>query len=214
MSADHPLITRERYRVASWDVDACNRLRTSAMGRYMQETAETSSRSLGGGFADLARESQTWVLVGLLLEISRQPRFREQIAVETWPRDIVRRRALRDFRLRDEDGTIFAAATTAWYCLDLASRRPVSPERWRTTDWLSDLRAVDRDCDQLPAVTEPAAEIAVPVRWSDLDLNGHITDTRCSEPMTAPLIRPATGLATDPTSAAPASPGVHLPDSA
>jgi medium-chain acyl-[acyl-carrier-protein] hydrolase len=173
------MITATEFPVTSWDVDARNRLTTSAIGRYMQEAAEVNAAGLGAGYRDLLAEGQTWVLSGFLLQIERFPRFTEHITVETWPRDIERRRAMRDFRLRDRAGEVFAAATTAWYCLDLARRRPVPPDAWRKVDWLADTRATPRDCGRLPgAGLDADVEVRVPLRWSDLDLNGHVTNTR------------------------------------
>lgn len=173
------LISSVPFAVASWDVDAHNRITTSALGRYLQEAAEVNAAVLGAGFADLLAVGQTWILSALLLRVERYPRFTDRFTVDTWPRDLVGRRALRDARFRDARGEVFATATTAWFCLDLASRRPAPAERWRTVDWLTDERATDRDPARLPGVGEPPwTEVPVPVRWSDLDLNGHITNTR------------------------------------
>jgi len=173
------LIATVGVKVASWDVDARNRLTTSALGRHMQEAAEVSAQVMGAGYKTMLASGQIWVLSGLLLRVDRTPRFTDAITVETWPRDIERRRALRDFRIRNADGEVVATATTAWYCLDLASRRPVSPEPWRTVPWLTEERATDRDPARLPgAGDEPNSSLSIPVRWNDLDLNGHITNTR------------------------------------
>ncbi|MEZ4386749.1 MAG: thioesterase [Candidatus Krumholzibacteriia bacterium] len=173
------LISSVPFTIASWDVDAHNRVTTSALGRYMQEAAEVNAAGLGAGFADLLAEGQTWILSGLLLQVARYPRFTDRITLETWPRDLVNRQALRDVRFRDAAGEVFATATTAWYCLDLASRRPVRADRWRTVDWLADDRATDRDPGRLPGTgDEPIGEVEAPIRWSDLDLNGHVTNTR------------------------------------
>ena len=92
--------------VTSWDVDANQRLTTTALGRYMQESAEVNAASMGAGLEDLAREGQTWVLYGLLIRIARYPRFRDRISIETWPRELVGRRAMRDFRIRDAAGNV------------------------------------------------------------------------------------------------------------
>jgi len=212
MNQDPRLISATEIAVASYDVDARGRMTTAALGRYMQELAEVNAAGLGAGFDDLRAAGQTWVLVGLLIRAERLPAWRERVSLETWPRDLVQRRALRDFRLRDDRGAVIAAASTAWYCLDLASRRPVSPERWRTVTWPQAMRATERDPGRLPGVpglirdaaagpaasgsaavgttvteaneTETAAaatavaETAVAVRWSDLDLLGHVTNTR------------------------------------
>lgn len=178
MSTENSLVTSQEFTVASWDVDAHNRLTTAAIGRFMQEAAETNARSLGFGFDELHRQNLGWILSGLLIRIDRFPRFRDTVRVETWPVDIIRRRALRDFRLLDADGAEFGAATSTWYCVDLERRRPVDLDQFRVVAWLSELRAVDRDCARLPAVENAEAEVAVPMRWSDLDLNDHLTNTR------------------------------------
>ncbi len=179
MSTGPQLISTVEFSVASYDVDARGRMTTAALGRYMQEAAEVNAAGLGAGFDHLRAAGQTWVLVGVLVRAERLPRWREGVSLQTWPRDLVRRRALRDFRLRGAGGEILATATTAWYCLDLASRRPISPERWRTVTWAEAERATDRDPDRLPGLEgEPAQETPVPLRWSDLDLNGHLTNTR------------------------------------
>jgi acyl-CoA thioesterase FadM len=170
--------------VASWDVDARGRLTTTALGRWMQETAEVNAASLGAGFDDLRAAGQTWVLVGVLMRLARSPRWRERVELVTWPRTLERRRALRDFRLHAPDGEVLATATTAWYCLDLTTGRPVDPQRWRTGDWPAGERATERDPARLPGLDDAGdevTEIAVPLRWSDLDLNGHLTNTRYHE---------------------------------
>ncbi len=181
MPQDSSPLASAQVTVASWDVDACNRLTTAALGRHMQETAELSAARMGASFHELRRANQTWVLSSLLLRIDRFPGFQDRITVETWPRDIVRRRALRDFRILDAQDTVIATATTSWYCIDLDRRRPMDPGQWRTSPWLTDQKATDRDPDKLPGVITPSAEAPVPLRWCDLDLNGHLTNTRYQE---------------------------------
>lgn len=173
------MITRTEFTVRSWDVDARNELTTSALGRYMQEAAEENAAALGAGYSDLLAVGQTWVLSGLLIRVERSLGFTDRFTVETWPTDIERRRALRDFRFLDTDGAEFAVASTAWYCLDLSTRRPVRPDDWRRTDWYPEKRVLDRDLARLPGAGGDAAEaVDIPLRYSDLDLNGHLTNTR------------------------------------
>lgn len=177
------VITAVPVTVASWDVDARNRLTTSALGRHMQDAAALSAERMGAGYETMLEVGQIWVLSGLLLQVERTPRFTEAITVETWPRTIDRRRAMRDFRVRNHAGQVVATASTAWYCLDLASRRPIDAERWRTVPWHEE-RATERDPARLPgAGPEPDASLDIAVRWNDVDLNGHITNTRFQDLM-------------------------------
>ena len=179
MSDESTLITRHRFPVASWDADARGRLAPSALGRYLQEAAGQNAEHLGFGFREMLRRGQAWVLSGLLVRWRTTPRFGDTVEVETWPVGAAGRRALRDFTVRDGSGRPVADVTSAWYCLDIARRRPLPPEAWRRDDWLPDRRAVDRDPGRIDLGDGPSvAETAVPVRWSDLDLNDHLTNTR------------------------------------
>jgi medium-chain acyl-[acyl-carrier-protein] hydrolase len=179
MNHDHPSVSSQEFTVASWDVDARNRLTPAAVGRLLQEAAETNARAIGFGYQELLRQGLAWVLSALLVRSDRSPRFRDRVRVETWPTTLAGRRALRDWRLLDAEGREFAAATSAWYCLDVQRRRPVSPEKWRDLGtWLPERRALDRECSRLAVLDAAEHEVAIPLRWSDLDLNDHLTNTR------------------------------------
>lgn len=179
MTSEDPLIHRDRYLVTSWDADARGQLATAALGRYLQETALHHADRLGLGIAALQGEGLTWVVGALLVRVHRYPVYEQEVILETWPRTAQGKRAPRDFRLYDEGGTELAAISGVYFLMDLASRHAASLERFAHRTW-RDVRALDRDAGRVPNLTEADAEIvrSLPVRWSDLDLLGHVTNSR------------------------------------
>ncbi|MFO7654674.1 MAG: thioesterase [Candidatus Krumholzibacteriia bacterium] len=172
------LTLRELYRVTSWDADPRARLSPAALGRYLQETAVNHADRLGVGFQTLQREGLTWVVGGLLVRVHRYPVFQDEVVLETWPRTLSGLRGLRDFRLLSAAGEELAAASGAYFLMSLRSRRAVSLDRFEQHRPWRDDRALDRDTDKLPPMADHELEQHVPLRWSDIDLLGHVTNTR------------------------------------
>jgi len=119
---------RVAFDVHSFDADAFGLLAPAALAGYLQEAAGRSADRLGFGLADLNRRGATWVLARERLELSRPVRLGERLEVETWPSGLDRLAALRDFVLRC-DGEEVGRAVTTWFVLDLATRRPLRPDR-------------------------------------------------------------------------------------
>jgi len=177
MSHDDTLILRERYRVTSWDADTRGRLSPSALGRYLQESALHHAEKLDLGMAELRARGLVWVVGALLVRISRYPVFQQEVVLETWPRGADGLRALREFRLLDTEGAELAAISGTYFVIDLATRRATDFESFTGRTW-RDVRALDRDAGRVGAVDSADVERELPLRWSDLDLLGHVTNTR------------------------------------
>jgi medium-chain acyl-[acyl-carrier-protein] hydrolase len=177
MNTDGDLIHRDHYRVTTWDADPRGRLSPSALGRYLQETALNHADVLGFGMVDLHRDGLVWVLGSLLVRVERYPVFQQEVILETWPRGVEGLKALREFRLLDAAGEQLAAISGAYLLIDLRTRRATKLARFSERDWHGEC-ALDRGPRRLAAPQEYVVERAVPLRWSDIDLLGHVTNTR------------------------------------
>lgn len=145
-----------------------------------QEAALLHAGVLGFGEEYCMREGRMWVLSRLLLEIDTLPRHRERISLETWPKRPQGPFATRDFRLIGENGETHAKATSMWLLLEGESLRPVRPQTI----------FADYPFDEMGEIlTGPAPKIGadgegresrldVVVRYSDLDQNQHVNNTR------------------------------------
>ena len=183
-----PLVWRRDLAVRVVDVGPDERLRPTALIDLLQEEAGHQARAFGlETFRLPARRGAepgtgTWVLSRLALQVERWPAALERLALTTWPSRYSGLRASRDFALADAGGTRIAAATSEWFVLDLARRRPARLPR-RVLDFgppPGQPRALAAgDAPSPPPAVDRSAAFAV--RRSDLDRVGHANNARFAE---------------------------------
>lgn len=165
------------FPVHSFDADAFGHLAPAALAGYLQEAAGRSADSLGFGVAALNRLGATWVLARQRVVLDQPIRWGDTLAIETWPAGLDRLAALRDFVLR-RDGVEIGRALTTWFALDVATRRPVRPDR------ILPERLHAQPAHVLPAAEPPLPQLTTPelerrfqVRFADIDANQHVTNS-------------------------------------
>lgn len=146
----------------------------------LQDTAWIHADHLGHGYDAMARRGTLWVLARQRLDMARWPSWGEGIAVRTWVRPADGFQVHRDFQIEDETGATIGLATASWLVLDGRSRRPRRPDP-----------AFPMACREegglatLPEKIAPRDEVQeqarFDVRHSDLDLNGHVNNTRYAQ---------------------------------
>ncbi|MBL8966368.1 MAG: hypothetical protein JNG85_05110 [Spirochaetaceae bacterium] len=170
------------FVVTARDVDPQNRVRADAVAVMLQESAAHHADAWGMSIPSLNREGRTWVLARLAMEFGGRPGWKEELRVETWSRGFRGHVATRDYLVSAADGGVVARATSVWFVIDLATRRPVRLDEYGTRG--------AHDPDRTAGVDEPgklapppqgAAETFLKVRASDLDLNGHVNNSRYIE---------------------------------
>lgn len=169
---------RSRFTVHTYEADAFGQLAVPALTGFLAETAGHQAGALGVGVEALMARGLTWVLVRQRLELVRAPRLHEELEVETWPSGVDRLAALRDFRVRSADGSDLARATSQWYVLDLATRRPRPPlevldaARFR----IQVPHALTFTDGKLPALERWEREKRFHIRYADIDRNLHVNN--------------------------------------
>jgi len=162
------------------ETDARGLLSLPAFFALFQEGALLQAEKLGFGDSYCKDEGLMWVLSRVLLEIESFPAHRSRIRLHTWPKKPKGPFAIRDYKITSEDGTAYANATSSWLLLNFETMRPVRPQP------LFGQLPVDELGDALqetaPKVSgEDSAcnrEIEVTARYSDLDQNDHVNNTR------------------------------------
>lgn len=169
------------FTISGSDVDPHDRARVDALAVMLQESAAHHADTWGMSIPALMANGRTWVLARLAIELEGQrPAWKDEVVVETWSSGFRGHVAGREYvvRKRGSDAVI-ARAASAWFVLDLASRRPVrlaeyegrgEPEPERLSGVVLEGKI------GLPA--SEAREVPLAVRASDLDLNGHVNNTR------------------------------------
>lgn len=151
----------------------------AALGSWLQEAAGLSADSLGFGESEMLSCNVTWILTRLVLRIDRLPRAGEQVRVHTWP-STVDKLAHRGYEVFDAEGRLIVSGGSAWTAMELASRTLTTvPES------ISKLFPEDpRPCDPFVGRVIPrlkgdsATSCLLRVRRDDLDINGHVNNTR------------------------------------
>jgi medium-chain acyl-[acyl-carrier-protein] hydrolase len=171
----------ETYALRSVDCGADGTMRIDAIFEVLQEAAGYHADQCGAGFLELLPSGKTWILSRIRVDVLRPIRYRDVICVKTWPRGVQGIFALRDFRVTVEGGALAALGTSSWLLVDISSRRPLRvgeflDERFTMTDE----KVFGADAEKVPdfgSAMTGGRGTAFRVRPSDLDMNGHMTNT-------------------------------------
>lgn len=175
-------IWKERFRVRSYEMDPRGRASIVTLCNFLQEAAGNHALDLGVSVDQLQDKNLTWVLARLRMEVDAYPLWRDEVVIETWPSGAEGLFATRDFLLRDDAGVVLARATSSWLMIDLERRRPV-----RLPEFITSIDLPDRDRSlvgmsrQLSEGVNVVTESGIRVRYSDLDINGHVNNVRYVE---------------------------------
>ena len=172
------LVRRASFPVHTYEVDAFGALEVPALSGYLQEVAGYHAAELGVGLDALRAKGLTWVLARQRLELPLPVALGDTLEIETWPCGIERLAALRDFTVRRGDGAETARATTLWYVLDLATRRPVRPGEVLDPRFPRAVRpsVAPLAPGKLPPLASWEREKRFHVRYADIDVNLHVTN--------------------------------------
>ncbi len=169
----------ETFRLLSRDCDLTASWRPGAILLAMQEAGGAHSELIGAGRNALALQNLAWVLTRIEVEMDRYPKAGESLALETFPAPVRRWFFPRYFIVRDERENEIGRAASLWVLLDLTTRRMVQP---------GSVAALMPDNSDLPAplglpgsvneVSGTLEEGRFLPRYTDLDYNGHVNNTR------------------------------------
>ncbi len=179
-----PTAATERYSVRSYEIDGRGELRPSALCNYLQESAGLHAQALGVGIPQLLEQGMTWFLWRLHLRLGHPlPGWGEAVAVDTWPAQMGRPYAIRDFRIGDAAGCPLGVATSAWLLMDTVKNRLVRrpPESLRALHPEPPVRALDDAFRSLPPCPGTAPARTLKVRRGDLDMNRHLNHVAAIE---------------------------------
>lgn len=172
-------IYSETFRIHSYQTDLCSRLRPGALLELMQEMAGGHAELLGIGRQMLLAKNLVWVLTRIEVKMERYPRFGETLTIETFPMPNRRWFFPRYFIFRDASGAQIGCAGSLWVLLDVHARRmsppdPVLPLMPDNSDLTAPM-GMPATVAQIEAA--PACKDVFPV-YTDLDMNGHVNNTR------------------------------------
>jgi medium-chain acyl-[acyl-carrier-protein] hydrolase len=170
----------QNYDVNTIVLDHQKRLSLVGMLNQLQDMAWMHASRLGWGYDDLITKGTIWVLSRQKLVMTDWPVWEDKVTIHTWPRRSGSILALREFEIRVGDKKV-GECTTSWIVLDWNTRK---------------IQKLDRIMSGMPTRTEGMLDISAEriaprqdlvetarfhVRNSDLDVNGHVNNTRYAQ---------------------------------
>ena len=163
-------------------VDYTGHLTIGVLGNHLLNVAGFHSHDRGFGIDRLNKEHYTWVLSRLALEMYDLPMQYESFTIETWVENVYRLFTDRNFAVLNKEGKAIAARSV-WAMIDTETRKPVDLMAIHDGDIAGYI--CDKDCpiDKPSRIKvnskEPVA--ILPVKYSDMDINGHVNSIRYIE---------------------------------
>lgn len=176
-SKDHFL--KDNYTIASNDTDFMSKIRISSLVNFFIQSAWRHAEQLGVGFSHLSEMGLVWVLSRLTLKLESLPDWPGECTLTTWSKGMERLFYKRDAELIRPNHTPFAWITSAWLMIDKKSKRP----KVYHPDWLTQYHHVNKHAlsQSVPALEtegELASSTHYITRYSDIDVNQHLTTFR------------------------------------
>ena len=119
---------------------------------------------------------EVFLLSRIALRIHDCPRARDVLTITTWEDGVKGAHMRRWYEMRDRQGRVPAAAKTAWILADPVTRKILRPSSFTAKPVLASDRPLNCPEPRKISLPETGREDlgTRPVRWSDLDGNGHL----------------------------------------
>lgn len=171
-----PIYSQE-FEITDLHVDCQGRLLPSKILYLMQEVAGIHFAQLSMDYESLAQRGLFWAITRNKVQITRLPMRGEKLRLETWPMPTTRVAYPRSIVAYDEAGNEVFRSITLWVLMDLNKRSMILPGK-SGIEVAGTLRG-----------NELAAPLGLPakalsnrssrcVRFTDLDRNGHMNNTK------------------------------------
>jgi len=171
------LVYRKEFTVQHIHLDALGRTKPSVMLHFIMRTVSAQCTQLGVSWDDIRPLDLIWVVGRSHLQIYRAPRLDEHLIVETWPMPATRSAFPRAAVVKNDAGEVLYRCTTLWALVNKTTRKLVLPAG-------SGVNVPSHvSGDELP-VPNSFAPVSLgelshrKVCFSELDLNGHMNNTK------------------------------------
>ena len=171
------LVYKDTFTVSDLQCDRYGRLKPSAVCWFVQEIAGRHCQLLGTDWDTLAEKNMFWAILRHGVQIQRLPHTGENITVETWPMPTTRVAFPRHVVAYDEAGNELFRSISIWVLMNTVTRAMILPGK-SGVDVPGLLQGGELE---MPA-SIPPAELTEgqsrQVRFTDLDINGHMNNCR------------------------------------
>lgn len=162
-------------------LDFRGHVRIPMIGNFLIQAASIHAAQRGFGFNDMTERHTAWVLSRLAIEMNTYPKAGEIVTLHTWIDEVGRLFTSRCFELSDEQGENYGYARSIWAAIDLQTRRPTPLEVDKLQPFVTSRACPIERPGKIAAVESRTEGFPYTVRYSDLDINGHVNSVKYME---------------------------------
>ena len=170
-------IYRQQFHIDPVAVDRFGRLKPSMLLLFAQEVAGHHSDLLSFTYDSLADRGLFWAIIRNRVSITRLPREHENITIETWPMPTTRTAYPRSTIAYDEQGNELFRCISLWVLMDRENRTMVLPGK-SGVELEGTIRGLELAAPKSLGPRLLSQSSRRSVRFSDLDINGHMNNTK------------------------------------
>jgi len=184
-------IWTQTYDVNTIVLDHQKRLGLVGLLNQLQDIAWMHAEHLGWGYQSLVEIGTLWVLARQKVVINEWPLWQDKVVLKTWPRAAKGLMAIREFEILADgpngETRRVGECATSWLVLDWNSRKVQKLDRIMSEMVTRHEGVLDIAADRVPPRSDLTEIARFEVRNSDLDVNGHVNNTRYAQWVTDTL---------------------------
>ena len=163
------------FSVDDLHADRFGRLKSSSILYFVQEAAGRHWQHIEGETSQQC--SLYWVIIRHRVQVTRLPQKGETVRLETWPMPTTRVAYPRSVVAYDEQGNELFRSISLWVLMDPETRAMILPDK---SGVLVNgiLRGNELPSPRSLAPASLGAQVERTVRFTDLDVNGHMNNAR------------------------------------
>lgn len=173
-------IGKYQFDIESYQLDFQGRIPIPMIGNYLLHAASAHADKRGFGYSEMTEKKTAWVLSRLAIEVNEYPVLAGEIVVNTWVDEVNRLFTSRCFELQ-RGGQTFGYARSIWAAIDLETRRPTLLDNSGIQAYISDYLCPIAKPGKIIPVENKSEAVPYIVRYSDLDINGHLNSIKYME---------------------------------
>lgn len=175
-------IFKKEYKINIFNVDSEHKCKFSSLVDFLWDVVISQSDYLGETKEGFVHNQCIWVLLKYDITIYEYPKFRDTITVDTKVLGTKKFYGYRQNTIKNSEGKVIGKVFSTAILIDFEKRRPM-----RISPVQSEIYRLDGELDEAPPLDDiPKIQKKdyikdYPVRYSDIDSNGHVNNVKYME---------------------------------
>lgn len=175
-------IFKKEYKINIFNVDSEHKCKFSSLVDFLWDVVISQSDYLGETKEGFVHNQCIWVLLKYDITIYEYPKFRDTITVDTKVLGTKKFYGYRQNTIKNSEGKVIGEVFSTAILIDFEKRRPM-----RISPAQSEIYGLDGELDETPPLDDiPKIQKEdyikdYPVRYSDIDSNGHVNNVKYME---------------------------------